>query len=341
MNFLQRIYYGGNLNNNTLHYNTVEFDYIERNDPTSIYIAGNEFKSKYLLQQISFSVNWTCKGCPPLNTYKEYKLKYGFNKTAHYLNEIQEIDSNNIALNSTIFKYGNNPQRLKILNQPEFHNMKADFIPVDVNGDGYSDIVACNAYYNNDNNKWSYTDLSVYTKNPDTLISTYTKIATLPFPTPNYNISDGNFNKTSNSTSVGDFDGNGTNDMLFANTEIRNTKNHLDKLYLFKSPNQGTYPQAITITPPLGYTRIHPLYGNYIKTGDFNGDGRTDILVMLGDANQDYTSQILFDGSLTWTNVTAPSAGYWANCDEIHVIDFNGDGKQDIMAISNNRYMDV
>ncbi|GAA1068986.1 hypothetical protein GCM10009665_75160 [Kitasatospora nipponensis] len=69
-------------------------------------------------------------------------------------------------------------------------------------------------------------------------------------------------------------------------------------------------------------------------TGDFNGDGRTDV-VLTGGANWDCLPMALSNGNGTFNvscNTPGGSWGYWASTAGVKVVtgDFNGDGRADL-----------
>ena len=122
-----------------------------------------------------------------------------------------------------------------------------------------------------------------------------------------------------------DFDGDGADELLVQ------TANSL-KIYKFK---KGVN------TPELIYTLSYnydPVYSYSIKFGDFNGDGKTDILIW--NTNSSEYLNIYFS---TGTGLTEPyqihSSDYFVS-KYIYTGDMNGDGKDDIIHV-NSKTIDV
>jgi RHS repeat-associated protein len=87
----------------------------------------------------------------------------------------------------------------------------------------------------------------------------------------------------------------------------------------------------LTFTPAPGYV----FASSRLKLGDFNGDGRTDII----DAQSGTSSVNIWlsrgDGSFETTTFT-PWAGYPVRADDIQVGDINGDGRDDLVQFGVN-----
>jgi hypothetical protein len=121
---------------------------------------------------------------------------------------------------------------------------------------------------------------------------------------------------------VGDFNGDGKQDLAVANETNPGTVSvllgHGDGTFLTaQSYAAGVYPQSVAV-------------------GDFNGDGILDLAV----ANFAYygtVSVLLGKGDGTFlTAVTYPTAGKWPR--SVAVGDFNGDGKQDLAVANQGDY---
>lgn len=113
---------------------------------------------------------------------------------------------------------------------------------------------------------------------------------------------------------VGDFDGNGTTDLLTSNA----TYNQLDSLYL-------ATPGGFERGKSLDYIQ---LAGWCPAIGDFNADGKADLITTLVNAAQIYLSNGTgFNSPQTTEHLYIPS-----NCSTgVWVSDFNGDGRADLL----------
>jgi RHS repeat-associated protein len=85
------------------------------------------------------------------------------------------------------------------------------------------------------------------------------------------------------------------------------------------------------------YQTVHP-NGNYLHLGDFDGDQRADYLTLVSDASC-YKIFISYNNSANRKEVTIPGGGTctggpWVNSDFMSVLDFDGDGKSEIMVVS-------
>jgi autotransporter-associated beta strand protein len=117
-----------------------------------------------------------------------------------------------------------------------------------------------------------------------------------------------------------DFNGDGTSDLLIQNS----SGNLVDWIV-----QNGVMTSGNNINNPslYGYSTIHDSYSQEALTGDFNGDGTTDIL--LQNSSGSLTDWIIKNGTLSsGTNINNPAAyGYSV----IGTGDFNGDGTTDIL----------
>lgn len=114
-------------------------------------------------------------------------------------------------------------------------------------------------------------------------------------------------------TKIGDFDGDGKSDLLYLDNSIE----------MFLQASDGASFSA-KIKWALDFSRWQTLDMQKVKLGDFNGDGRTDILIgqrKLISNGRAYSYQ-------TWSPSTFIAG-------ETRVGDFDGDGTDDVMLIDN------
>jgi len=113
------------------------------------------------------------------------------------------------------------------------------------------------------------------------------------------------------SVAIGDFNGDGTQDLVTANFES-------DNVSVFLGNGDGTFRAATTIA------LNSP---NAVVVGDFNGDGRADLAVVNQYAAT--VSILLGNGNATFQPATTYSVGLYPW--NIAVGDFNSDGKADLV----------
>lgn len=186
----------------------------------------------------------------------------------------------------------------------------------DINGNGINEILLVKKL--DDDKTW----FNCYELNPTTNI--LQELFTDPSATTGYYF---HHDKTELfQIKSGDFNGDGRTDLL-VNT------NSLESTIFCLHP---TEPRLVELTPMrLGYpNRYHRVY-----TGDFNGDGITDILTF-AYASQQYNWELSnFDGKGEWKSAICPLTGNIdpGNPDHparyIYTTDINGDGKSDILDV--------
>jgi hypothetical protein len=119
---------------------------------------------------------------------------------------------------------------------------------------------------------------------------------------------------------VGDFDDDGVKDLACANA------NHTGVVLFGRKDGTFDAKRRVTITGPAG------LNARSIATGDFNADGRSDVVVTVGDAN----SVAVFQGNGDGTFGAQANQGVGANPRTVEVGDVNGDGRQDLIVANRN-----
>ncbi|QUP56489.1 hypothetical protein GO998_22665 (plasmid) [Ralstonia syzygii] len=128
---------------------------------------------------------------------------------------------------------------------------------------------------------------------------------------------------------VGDFNGDGRADIV-------HVVDGADYVNIWTSNGDGTFSVS-SFNPWPGYAMPNGLW----MVGDFNGDGRTDIVHAVQDT--DYVNVWMSNGDATFTvNSFSPWAGYAIPNGLWLVGDFNGDGRADIVhAVQDTDYVNI
>ena len=146
-------------------------------------------------------------------------------------------------------------------------------------------------------------------------------------PAPGYSVNNNNFNYQ-----TGDFNGDGKTDLI----HLVNSGNGYVHVWLSKG--DGTFDVKSAFTPAPGYS-VNNNNFNY-QTGDFNGDGKTDLIHFVNDGKRGYVHVWLSkgDGTFDLKNAFTPSATYDVSNNNFNfkLGDFDGDGKTDLIHLVNS-----
>ena len=349
---LSTIKYGGNLNNGQDHYNWVSFNYQERVDSNTLYIAGSTLRQKYLLTEISTMANWSCHSCPIPTTNNSILFEYAFAKSSSYLNEVKLSNNLSEKLNSTIFKYDVNGFQFSsyssiqtetfstsmvfndINNSLNFNNYN-EILITDLDNDGEDEIINFTTQKGG-NGEFYYVNYQITKKNK----------VTNKYENKLFRVLPSNFRKYGKETIAPkgfDFDGNGINDLLFLKTGKSGNNYILSELFVDQlSENCNTILNTATVADNNTFwpnTQIGDKE-NYLVTGDFNGDGKSDIITFFTSSASPNLceNRIIFGGNSFIYTPTTPYYGWfnsydWHKANFITTLDHNGDGKEDIMLI--------
>ncbi len=337
--YLDRITYTGNNQINLEPYNTLKFIYTTRTDENVAYLAGHPIKSSLLLSKILVS----CENqLVRTYTFHHYYDLYSF------LYKVTESGADGIEYNSTNFENSTSPCFTESINSSIIQNQAADLLSGDFNGDGYTDLVA--APYTQNGNFRIHSGISLYINNQ---IGGFELTDQKTLDGANKEIwgCSGKYTPKYIRNFGSDFLGHGREDLLisFLNFEINITK--LSKFRIYWSDNNSTFqdPQNFPDYIPyfedtLVYNRIEPTKGQFLFPGDFDGDGAMDFITIL--SCYDNCSYRLFLYSPKNNNIPDDGNGILPyqvftnglplSIPEIthgYIVDWNGDGKQELMLI--------
>ena len=331
--YLTEIKYTGNDSdpNNTLNtYNSIGFYYYgNRNDKSTVFVAGSRIEHNVLLDHIDIRAE--------NNLVKSYKLKYCFDFHSK-LNEIEEYGRDNQKYNSTVFGYGSKEETFSNESSDVVVGQNVDIIPGDFNGDGYGDILTATYIY--DNGIKHHTNFKIYRKDPNPNNNTFVLTTTVDLPQSSTIINKQKY-PTLYDFNPNDVNGDGQSDITIVQTSVQSYGQKMEQInYYLSSDNATVFTLQAPRIPQPNYYRIKN--GNYIFSGDFDGDGRSDQLTILGNSWDDYIPLVGYGnlsgsfGSLSISGTHHFDVSTWKDMDKIYIQDFNGDGKSEIMLIKDS-----
>lgn len=296
--YLSSIEYTGNSTANVSPYNRIEFIYNTRNDIIDSYVAGNIISQKVLLTGIKCT-NDGVAIC-------EYKFKYIFDHYYSKLSEIEEYGLNGSKYNSTVIDWGdyygeyskNTDEYFSYVNvsregiYPNFE---------DFNGDGLADMMTYptktpSSYYSSSDNAVLYLAYSMYGN------VSFSKKCSIPLI------------KDFLGLIYADLNGDGKLDVIRLHQAGKN--NYRFEYFIFNG-------ESFTNTG--GFNNSD----SRIMVGDFNGDGKMELLTRDAKLYNESASVIASGGIDNWG-----SEYVYCYPNNNYIVDFNGDGKSDVLAMN-------
>ena len=345
--FVKKIKYTGSINQSP--YNLIEFNYRDRLDMNRVYQGGASVHLEELLDNIEIRGENN-------QLFKRYTFNYGHNDISSFLKEVVESAGSGESLNSTIFKYGEQPDNipqpttnLPSTFPPPIDEDGSDFFVGDYNGDGKSDILAANYVQSSSSNFIKYhTGLNVFL---NVSSNNFQQGFSLPLAQDSRTISN-----PSDPNYFGfvpaDYNGDGLDDIMIMKTDKFSDHTELlshDIHYAQAGGNFNIVPD-LSIPAPTANTWLSPKH--YFFTGDFDGDNRTDFINFLYHyggievayvsfpAKGEYHMPITIPSQPFYSVGSSQSSGFWAHdiahSKRIYITDFNGDGRQDLMCVEAN-----
>lgn len=352
---IDTIQFSANLNSNTTPLNYIKFTYTSAARTENGYFKGTLIEKSELLNNIKVFTNNAL--------FKEYRLTHTADGQLGYqrITKIQEFNGAGEEANPVLFEYNTTSDVVNEttgLYTDTFNINDGIKITGDFDGDGKMDIIESNNLYTN-------------------LFANSSTKATLPFSAPSrqkFAAKTLSNNKLSQSQSIVHAD-ESLNNIAFKVYNLANpttvVSNYTKNIAI---NNQHTYTNAcptdsLYTMPPSIVTN-----SNEYLEGDFNGDGLSEVLVFThleqtfyGQPAPDYNNRIpvpgedacqwIFSKSTSYHevrlidlnpnvsnlintagNCSIPSPNLYLFGDKKYVMDFNSDGKSDIMILSGSNY---
>ena len=329
---LKEVKYTGNSITGLAPYNKVQFDYLDRTDMNRRYEMDYPLRNKYLLTQITVTVDGGV-------SFKKYNFNYASTSGHSMLRELTEVGADNSSLNSTIFQYGDVPTAFQTSSSGIVAGSSVDLISGDFDADGYSDLLAASYFYDDgQQSRKFHTDFKIYKRTASSSTMTLAATQVLASNSVLRNTS------THKQFYVSDFNGDGADDVVITRMTYGASYHTLLGVDIYTSNGLGTAFSKTTVAAPDLWNELN-VKGNILFPGDYNGDGIQDLLLLAKRATTTTNDQafIYYGGSSTsFTNV-GQSGTYqisekaWAGADKVLTGDFDGDGATDLFVVAGGK----
>lgn len=333
---LLEINYTGNQAANIAPYNKISFGYALRSDINETYSSRSALKTSHLLERIDVR----CEG----SVGKSYLLKYTL-RDLHksYLQEVQEFAADGTTrLNSTLINYGGGQPAFSMEEVYDFIGSGHDFYSGDFDGDGDMELLTSATLPDEDGFPMNH-DLKVWGRDEANLYSLRWE-RELP---PGYSgtlLNDPENYSPYRSTQSADMNGDGRDDIVLVRTARLNpTSRGIGKIIILYSYQDEA-----------GYLQFeerfyeHPMIGpahwnfmanstlSYHALGDFNGDGKGDLLIFGGNSYGNDSHAFLYSPA---AGAEGTPVNFDADLDQILKakalvsINYDGDQATELMAL--------
>ncbi|MFA5418283.1 MAG: SpvB/TcaC N-terminal domain-containing protein [Bacteroidales bacterium] len=326
MGIIDKIVYGGNRNTQQTSFYEIKFIYKDiRNDKITQYLVGSRIALNRLLEKVEINYNSELQ--------KTYLLEYDetfYSRLVNvwlYAGEISDLHLNPIKV-----EWGSDGDH--DVNSYNFNKINTsrdiDHFFLDINGDGRTDDISIEYSVYEQSGYSAKKAESWYYRLREVNNSFSIPLPMGALPSTFYR-----------NLLVGDYNGDGLQDFLNLKYTHENKNTTLvDRLFISNGVGFDIYP----LTEIGGDSGNHPEF----RVGDFDGDGKSELLTAYKDKNVNYDSDPNNDEDdvFIWKfDENAPSAHYeqvvfwgkmgFGNCgfdgSVLIVGDFNGDGRSDVL----------
>lgn len=325
---------------------TIEFNYTSRPDVNKAYVHGSEVISDKLLDNIRvvFSNNTQAN---------KYKFYYNVAELHPRLTKIEELRDGNEMLPPINVSWGTTSSSLSTAVTSTTVTGGAVFAIGDFNGDGYSD------YVTTPNTGSSTNDIKFYENDKQ---NDFTLLSSISQPFVNNSNVFSTVWESASGKLLADWNGDGLDDLVLVTTENNPQGYSAFRLHLFTSTGTQLSHQGVIFEysnnshNPINNAHEYYVARVRVIPGDFDGDKRMDFIVMtpnglqsvpsptnyVGDGFDYFIVGAGYSGSTTQSgNWGSINPGNWAHVGTLNKnvwdaqgMDFNGDGKTDLLITS-------
>jgi RHS repeat-associated protein len=341
---LSSIFYNGNQITGSPAISLIGFGYETRPDPNFQYLAGGKVNLSYRLKNIY--VQALGNGGLDWETIGSYHLEYATDVYSHLIRVTEkghELAGTPEALTPSSFEYGtpvNTPSVVTNTVAGSGNGTDA-LVTGDFNGDGFTDFVRLPKYYNSGSNTWD-----LFLNNSG---SGYTPVQTVGLPPVASEFSSSLNTRRNYATTFFDLNGDGMDDFFYRSLKLSGST-ILNNYHVFTSAGTSLNALPKPIVPHnAGSVAYTDFFKTYPMSGDFDGDGKTEILVLKGSL--DYTTSFSYNymigeeylhdngtyllptqlQSMPFDGSYVPATGNGGH--KLFVIDADGDGKSEILSV--------
>ncbi|WP_300601570.1 FG-GAP-like repeat-containing protein [Niabella sp.] len=345
---LSSITYTGNATTSTAPTYQVLFTYATKTDWQSspAYISGSTVYSAQLLDKIDVKKSDGTQ-------IRRYNCAYQYRQKKYFLTSVTESGANGTAINPVTFSYGKNPSVPDLTLTANYSNSTFTNINNvgDFDGDGQQDIMTFgySAYTRNDNETF-FKQYALRSYNAGSVEQQY--YYHIDTDIPNSDVKVIGKEPAQNPYAVMDFDGDGKDDVLLA--KFNKNSYNLTGINInysrvrYSGYREVTYKKMEYNTLPSSTSGQHSLWkqgGSFFTSGDFDGDGHTDYILILGVNASSFKaflstpSKNIFNMEVAnfGTGVNGASGAFSANViaesKNIVPINFNGDSKTELLVV--------
>ncbi|MBR4392384.1 MAG: VCBS repeat-containing protein [Bacteroidales bacterium] len=323
MYWLTSIDYSGNSNDGIAPRFSVEFQYNVRTDSESMYVGNCLYRMNQILNTITVKNQGNLMGSYQFE-YQEPNAQYGY--CYHLLTSIK-YSAGGRHLNPTRIEWGTNNFDIHIINETNINvntsNIESAFAHAvkfngDLNGDGYTDVIAVRSNLNN--SYYSHADVFLNKGlSSDNLMFDHVKTIQL---SPHINW-----------IYVADFNGDGRDDILLTerNRALFPFCDHIEtKILITKQNPSGTMQFTEHVLPS------HPIANDLFESlliGDFFGEGKQSILIqaLISEQRQGDPHTIVYRYNDSTNEFQSYESSAYLSSTRFFPADYNGDGATEIM----------